>query len=792
MNDQAAIGAPPRAAIGDTARAVIGDTARAVIGDTARAVIGDAPRRREDARFVTGQGGYLDDLRFDGVTHAVFLRSSHAHARINGVDTKQALSCPGVLAILTARDVAADGLLPLRPTVEANVQTDEPFRFLPQPLLADDVVRYAGEPVAVIVAETKNQAHDAAERIQVDYQPPPAVVRARDAARPGAPLLTDSVPGNICLDWVWGQTIEVADAIRTAPHVVTIELDNHRIVTNPMEPRGAIGSYDGRYTLYLSSQNIHGNRDVAARALGVDPSAVRFIAPDVGGGFGAKNFAYPEHTLILWAARRTGRKVKWISTRSELFLSDHQARDHVANATLALDNEGNFLALRVDSIANLGAYMAGAAGGVQTNQYPHLQGTVYNIQSVAIHVKAVLTNTTPTGVTRGPGFGEAVNIMERLIDTAAKQCGFDRIDLRRRNFVTRTPMTNAFNFVIDSGDFRAAFDAAVANADLAGFAQRRRASEAQGKRRGVGLACHIKATGGFPTENVDIRFEPDGSVSLITGTQTIGQGHETTMPQILADRLGLPNAIIHLKQGDTDLIPMGGGHGSSRATYMGGTAIWRASDIIIAKGKAVAARTLEAAEADIAFDAGVFRVIGTDRTISLLETAANARHSNDPLDTYHRWTREAMTFPNGTHIAEVEVDPETGRVTLERLTAVDDYGVIVNPMVAAGQAHGAIAQGAGQALLEQAVYDTESGQPVTGTFMDYAMPRAGDLPSFDLTFAGTRCTTNPVGVKGCGEAGAIALFPAVANAIADAVGVTVPSGPASPFHVWRAMQEQRS
>jgi carbon-monoxide dehydrogenase large subunit len=800
MNDQAAIGDitravigdTTRAVIGDTTRAVIGDTTRAVIGDTTRAVIGDTPRRREDARFVTGQGGYLDDLRFDDVTHAVFLRSSHAHARINGIDTEQALACPGVLAVLTAWDVAADGLLPLRPTVEANVQTDEPFCFLPQKLLAEDAVRYVGEPIALVVAETKNQAHDAAERILIDYEPLPAVVRARDAARPGAPRLSDAVPGNICLDWVWGQTAEVADAIRTAPHVVTIELDNHRVVTNPMEPRGAIGRYDGRYTLYLSSQNIHGNRDVAARALGVDPSAVRFIAPDVGGGFGAKNFAYPEHTLILWAARRTGRPVKWISTRSELFLSDHQARDHVANATLALDNAGNFLALQVDSIANLGAYMAGAAGGVQTNQYPHLQGTVYDIQSVAIHVKAVLTNTTPIGVTRGPGFGEAVNIMERLIDTAAKQCGFDRIDLRRRNFVTRTPMTNAFNFVVDSGDFRAAFDAAVSQADLAGFVQRRRASEAQGRRRGVGLACHIKATGGFPTENVDIRFEPDGSVSLITGTQTIGQGHETTMPQILADRLGLPNAIIHLKQGDTDLIPMGGGHGSSRATYMGGTAIWRASDIIIAKGTVVAARALEVAEADIAFDAGVFRVIGTDRTISLLETAAHARHSNDKLDTYHQWTREAMTFPNGTHIAEVEVDPETGRVTLERLTAVDDYGVIVNPMVAAGQAHGAIAQGAGQALLEQAVYDTQSGQPVTGSFMDYAMPRAGDLPSFDLTFAGTRCTTNPVGVKGCGEAGAIALFPAVANAIADAVGVSVPSGPASPFNVWQAMQEQRS
>jgi carbon-monoxide dehydrogenase large subunit len=754
-----------------------------------RAVIGDSPRRLEDARFVTGRGAYLDDLRFDQLAHAVFLRSPHAHALIRTIDTSAAAEMPGVVAVLTATDASADGLRPLRPTVEANVQTNEPFRFLPQPLLADGKVRYVGEPVALIVAETKNQALDAAERVVVDYEPLPAVTRADDALRPGAPLLSDEVPDNVCMDWTWGQTVEVADASRTADHVVTIALDNHRIVTNPMEPRGAIGVYDGRYTLHVSSQNLHGNRDVAARALGVESSEVRFIAHDVGGGFGAKNFAYAEQTLILWAARRIGRAVKWISTRSETFLSDHQARDHLSSATLALDNGGNFLALHVDSVANLGAYMAGGAGGVQTNQYPHLQGTVYGIPAIALRVRAVLTNTTPIGVTRGPGFGEAVNIMERLIDAAAGQCGFDRIELRRRNFVRATPMTNAFNFVVDSGDFRAAFDTAVGNADLTGFSARRRASETAGKRRGVGLACHIKATGGLPTENVDIRFEPDGSVSLITGTQTIGQGHETTMPQILADRLGLPNAMIHLKQGDTDLIPMGGGHGSSRATYMGGTAIWRASDIIIAKGRALAAHALEAAETDIMFEDGLFRVAGTDRTIALLAVAAKAPGT---LDTYHQWTRDAMTFPNGTHVAEVEVDPETGAVTLERLTAVDDYGVIVNPMVAAGQAHGAIAQGAGQALLEHAVYDAESGQPISGSFMDYAMPRAGDLPSLDLRFAGTRCTTNPVGVKGCGEAGAIALFPAIANAIADAVGVTALGGPASAFRVWHAMQDVRS
>jgi carbon-monoxide dehydrogenase large subunit len=761
-----------RAGTGEFTRADIGTNVHADIGSKARASIGDTPRRREDARFVTGQGAYLDDLRFDGMTHAVFLRSPHAHARIAAIDTEDAGRAPGVLAILTAKEATQDGLTSLRPTVEANVQTAERFHFLPQPLLAQDKVRYVGEPVALIVAETRNEALDAAERIVIDYESLPSVTQAADAVEPDAPLLTQDVPGNLCLDWHWGQTAAVVSAIKAARHVVTITLNNHRIATNPMEPRGAIGTYDGRYTLHLSSQNIHGNRDTAARALGVDPTEVRFVAPDVGGGFGAKNFAYAEHALILWASRRTARTVKWIATRSETFLSDHQARDHRATATLALDADGNFTALHVDSIANLGAYMAGGSGGVQTNQYPHLQGSVYKIPAISLHVRAALTNTTPIGVTRGPGFGEAINIIERLIDAAATQCGFDRIDLRRRNFVRTTPMTNAFGF--------------VANADLASFPQRRQASVRNGKRRGIGLACHIKATGGLPTENVDIRFEPDGSVSLITGTQTIGQGHETTMPQILADRLGLPNAVIRLKQGDTDLIAMGGGHGSSRATYMGGTAIWRASDIIIAKGKTLAAQALEAAETDIEFHDGQFRVAGTDRTIALQVLAAR---SPGTLDTYHQWTRDAMTFPNGTHIAEVEVDPETGAVSLQRLTAVDDYGILVNPMIAAGQVHGAIAQGAGQALLEHAVYDRDSGQPVSGTFMDYAMPRAGDLPSFDIAFAGTRCTTNPIGVKGCGEAGAIALFPAIANAIVDAVGVTTLNGPASANHVWQAMRQ---
>ena len=521
---------------------------------------------------------------------------------------------------------------------------------------------------------------------------------------------------------------------------------------------------------------------------------VRFVAPDVGGGFGAKNFTYAEHALVLWAAKRVGRPVKWIATRSEVFLSDPQARDHVAEAALALDADGNFLALRVASVANLGAYMAGGAGAVQTNQYVHLPGTVYAIPAIALHIKAVLSNTTPIGVTRGPGFAETVNIIERLIDAASWQCGFDRAELRRRNFipVTAMPLTNAFGFSVDSGDFPATFDRALAVADVAGFPARRAASEARGKLCGLGFAYHIKGTGGSPHENVDIRFEDDGTVSLITGTQTIGQGHETTFPQILADRLGVPNALIRLRQGDTDLIPMGGGHGSSRATYMGGTAMWRASELIIDKGTRVAAEALEAADADIVFADGNFAVVGTNRSMSLLEVAARARKMDTPLDTYHAWTREHMTFPNGTHVVEVEVDCETGQVALVKLTAVDDYGVLVNPMVVAGQAHGAIAQGAGQALQEHAAYDPVSGQLLAGSFMDYALPRANDLPAFRLEFSGTRCTTNPLGVKGCGEAGAVALFPAINNAILDALaplGVRGFDGPATPFRIWSAMRE---
>jgi aerobic carbon-monoxide dehydrogenase large subunit len=760
--------------------------------------IGDSPRRREDQRFLTGTGAYLDDLRFEQLAHAVVLRSPHAHAHLRAIDTATARRAPGVLAVLTAGDAMADGLGPLRPYAEANVQTGDPFAFAPQPLLAERKVRFVGEPVALVVAETREQALDAAELIAVDYEPLPAVTSGLAARAEGAPIVTDEVPGNICLDWRTGDHDAADAAFARAAHVVSLRLDNHRIAINPMEPRGAVGRHDasGRYTLHVSSQNIHINRNHVARCLGVAPADLRFVAPDVGGGFGAKNFAYAEHALVLWAARRTGRPVKWIASRSEVFLSDHAARDMWAEASLALDAAGTFLALRIESVANLGAYMAGAGGGVQTYQYIHLQGTVYRLPAIALRVVAVLSNTAPIGVTRGPGFAEAVNILERLIDAAARQTGIDRAALRRRNMVPPQdmPMTNAFGFAVDSGRFAETLDKALARADVAGFAARRHESAAAGRLRGLGFAYHIKGTGGPPEENVDIRFEADGTISLITGTQHIGQGHETTFPQIVAQRLGVPNERIRLRQGDTDLIVFGGGHGSSRATFMGGTAIWRAADEIIAKGVTLAADALEAAEQDIRFEDGRFVVSGTDRAIGLLEIAALGRRKGQVLDTYHHWKREHLTFPNGAHVVEVEIDRDTGRVALARYVAVDDYGVLVNPMVAAGQAHGAMAQGAGQALLEHAVYDPRSGQMLAASFMDYALPRADDLPPFDLGFNATPCTTNPLGVKGCGEAGAIAAFPAIANAILDALaplGVTDFQGPATSSHIWQALQVAR-
>jgi len=765
---------------------------------------GKARQRTEDMRFLTGRGCYVDDMAPAGLAHAYILRSPHAHAVLRGIDTADAVAGPGVLAVLTARGQAADGIGDLPPSERVNEFTGVPFAFVPYPPLATDKVRHVGQPVALVVAETAALARDAAERIVVDYETLPAVTTAADALAEGAPQLSEAIPGNVVLEHTVGDPDKTARAFADADHATRVDMTNHRIVTNPMEPRGGIGEYDpatGRYTLHVSSQSLHANRNNIAAALGIDKADLRFVAPDVGGGFGAKNFSYVEHILTLWAARRVGRPVKWINDRSAGFVSDNQGRDHWAEAEMALDEEGTILALRVRSWANVGAYLSGSSGRVQIGQYITLPNTVYHVPVLHLTIGAVATNTVPIGVTRGPGFAETVNSMERLLDRAAREMGLDRADIRRRNLVPARamPYTNATGTPVDSGNFTANLDAALALAD--GFDARKKDSEARGMRRGLGFAYHIKATGGMPEEKVEITFGDGGgddAVTLTSGTQAIGQGHETTFPQIIAARLGVAFEQVRYRAGDTDLISKGGGHGSSRATYMGGTAMVMAIEKIVAKGRAVAAAMLEAAEHDIEYADGEFRVAGTDRSVDLFSVAKRAHESgmrdadgNVGLDTAQEFKREAMTYPNGCHVAEVEIDPETGVVRVDRYGGVDDYGEIVNPMVARGQVHGAIAQGVGQALLEHAVYEPGSGQLLAGSFMDYALPRADDLPSFDVRFQGVPCTTNPLGVKGCGENGAIAGYPAVASAIADALApldVNSFTGPATPERVWRLMR----
>ncbi len=759
--------------------------------------MGEQILRREDKRFLTGKGRYLDDIPFDNLCHAVALRSPHAHAAIQNIDTSLAKASPGVIVILLAEDLAKDEINPIRPLAVENPRTGEPFAFIPQPLLAHDRVRFVGEALAIVVAETKLKAIAASELIEVSYQPLPAVVSSYEALASGAPRIAASVPGNLVLNWETGDSEAIEQIFDSAAHLVELKLNNHRVLASPLEPRGVIGIWDsvsGQFALHVSSQSIHAIRDNIAEVLGIASSDIRVIAHDVGGGFGTKNFPYPEYALVAWASKRVKRPVKWIATRSEGFLTDHQARDHQSVSKLALDAKGNFIGLHINSVANLGAYLAGSSGAVQIFQYANLPGTVYSIPNIKLQISAVLTNTTPIGVTRAPGYAEANFIIERLIDLAADQCDFDRIHLRRQNMYSGhdMPFTNAVGQMVDSGSFEASLDAALNLAGAASFEFRRARTESKGRLRGLGIAYHIKGTGGSPHENVDIRFEENNTISLIMGTQTIGQGHETTFPQIVSDRLGISNEKITLYQGDTNLIAEGGGHGSSRSTYMGGTAIWRASEQIVSKGVAIAAKCLEAPEVDICFQDGCFLVAGTDRTVHLFDVAAKARQLGLSLNTYHAWTREAMTYPNGAHVAEIEIDRDTGKVTLELYTAVDDYGVLVNPMIVSGQMHGAIAQGLGQSLLEYVAYDSQNGQPLMGSFMDYALPRADDLIQFSVAFNPTRCLTNPLGVKGCGEAGASAAPPAIANAIVDALkpfGVRHFDGVATPERIWEIMNK---
>jgi len=760
--------------------------------------IGDSPLRTEDRRFLVGEGRYVDDLPFANLAYLYIIRSPHAHAEIRRINSHAAERLPGVMTILKGTDQSGHGILPMEPYVRHNSRNGEPFSYISHPPLAINRVRYVGQPVAMIVARSLMAARDAAEAMEVEYEPLSAVISIEAALASSAPRVSENIPGNAVLQWQVGDENATERAFQTAAHVTKLRLTNHRIIANSLEPRGGVGYFNqnsSSYTLHTSSQSLHTARDCIAETMGVSNEKVRVIAPDVGGGFGVKNNAYAEHVLVLWAARIAGCPVKWINDRTTSFVSDHQARDHLADAELALDGSGRFLALRVASWANLGAYLCGSSGRVCTDQYASLPGTVYEIPEICLSIGAVTTHTVPIGVTRGPGFAEANNILERLIDLAARETSTDRADLRRRNMRSITPFISATGTYVDSGKFSAILDIAMETAK--GFEHRKLDATSRSKLRGLGFAYHIKATGGAPEEKVELCFDND-TLTLTTGTQSIGQGHETTFPQIISELLGVSIGSIRYRQADTGLISKGGGHGSSRATYMGGTAIFLAIEKIIEKGKPIAAQMLQVAETDIYYNDGFFRTLNSERIIDIFSVAETAREIDQlskgratGLDTSQEFIREHMTFPNGCHVAEVEIDPDTGKVDVVRYSAVDDYGKIINPAIASGQVHGAIVQGIGQALLEHAVYEETSGQLLSGSLLDYALPRADDVPDLNLTFSGIDCSTNPLGVKGCGEAGAIAGYPAVGNAIGDAlasVDIRSFEGPATPERVWRALQ----
>ena len=778
-------------------------------------VIGASVRRKEDFRFLTGAGNYTDDINRPGQRYAYILRSPHAHAEIAGIDTSKAGAAPGVNAVFTGADLQVGGL-PCGWLV--NSKDGSPMVEPPHPVLAMGKVRHVGDPVAVVIAETLEQAKDAAERIEVSYNPLPAVVAADDAIKPGKPQLFDNAPHNICFDWHLGDKAAVDLAFTQAQHVTRLEIINNRLVSNPMEPRAAIGEYDrstGDYTLYTTSQDPHVIRLLIASAvLPVPEHKFRVVAPDVGGGFGTKGSLYAE-ALVTWAAGKLGRPVKWRAERAEGFASDNQARDHLTHAELALDKDGKFLALRVATLANLGAYLSSFAPAIPTYCYGPLLAGTYTTSAIYVEVKGVFTNTVPVDAYRGAGRPEACYVVERLVDTAAREIRIDPAELRRRNFIPRDayPYQTPVALTYDSGDYFTTLDIALKAADYAGFEQRRQEAARHGKLRGIGIAAYIEACAMAPSalagqlgaragfyETAEVRVHPTGSVTVFTGTHSHGQGHETTFAQLVAGQLGVPIDMVEVVHGDTDKIPFGMGTYASRSLAVGGSALVKAIDKVVSKGKKIAAHLLEVSEADIEFESGQFTVAGTDRAVPFAQIALAAYvPHNYPIDTVEPGLDETafydptnFTYPAGAHIAEVEIDRDTGAVTLLNFTAADDFGRIINPLIVAGQVHGGLVQGIGQALYEHTVYDPESGQLRTGSLMDYCLPRADNLAAFNLATHATLCTHNPLGAKGCGEAGTIGAPAAIMNALANALaplGVTDLAMPAMPERVWRAIAE---
>jgi carbon-monoxide dehydrogenase large subunit len=703
---------------------------------------------------------------------------------------------PGVLAIYTGADLAADKI-GFNPCVIPMKNRDGSGRAeVPHPVMVQYFVRHVGDPVAFVVAETIQAARDAAEAINIDYDPLPSITDLAAAMEPGAPLVWPKVEKNLAFDWETGNRAAADALFAEAAHVTKLTVVNNRIVVNSMEPRAAMAAYeDGRWTLTTNSQGGWGMRDMLAKhVFNVDPKAIRIITPDVGGGFGMKLFLYAEHALVCYAARKLGRPVRWASDRSEAFVSDTHGRDNITQGELALDKDGRFLAMRIRTLANMGAYLSNYAPMIPTMAGTGVLASVYGFKEIYVNVLGLFTNTVPVDAYRGAGRPESNYLVERLIDTAAGELGMDRAEIRARNMVPasampyRTPMGKIY----DSGDFNIVLRAALEKADWAGFPARQRQAAARGMRRGIGLAYYLEATAGAGVERAEIRFAADGYVDVYVGTQSTGQGHETAYVQLTVDQLGVDGDKIRIHQGDTDMIPQGGGTGGARSLYSEGTAILQTAAGVIEKGKAAAGEYLEAAAADIVFAEGKFSITGTDRSVDIMTLAAEKRGA---LDTAEIAKIEAGTFPNGCHIAEVEVDPETGVVTILRYIVVDDVGKAVNPMIVRGQVHGGVAQGVGQAMLERTAYDPASGQLISGSLLDYALPRADDLPDIEVDFIEIPCGTNPLGVKGAGEAGAVGSPPAVVNAIVDALkadGVQSIDMPATPERVWEAIQLARA
>lgn len=769
--------------------------------------IGQSVPRVEDQRLLTGQGNYTDDRKVPGAATMAVLRSPHAAARINGIDTGPAQSMPGVIAVLTAGDLKADGIGGLSVTVKRQQRDGTPMVEPPYPLLADGEVHLVGQAVAAVIAETYAQAVDATEAIAVDYDIQDVVTETGRAREAGMAQVWDNVPNNESFVFSLGDKEATDAAIASAAHVTELDLTISRVATNTMEVRAAIGFYDPleeRYTLYAGVQSPHRLRsDLARNVFGISEGKLRVISPDMGGGFGMRGSTFAEHGLVLWAAKRTGRPVRFTATRSEALASDYHARDNVSKTTLALDENGKFLAFRISTDAAMGGFLSNAGPHSPTNNLGGLSG-VYTTPHVYAEARGVYTHTSPTATYRGAGRPEASYAIERTIDRAADELGIDPVELRRRNMIPpeALPYDTGFVFTYDSGEFEACLDRAISAADRDGFEARRAEAAKRGKLRGMGVASVIEIAGGpLPIPNEEsaaIRFDTDGGVSVLMGTHSHGQGHETAFAQIASETLGVPFDSIRVQYGDTDLVHHGKGTFGSRSISVGGAALLRASEKIIERARKIAAHLLEAADEDIAFADGVFTVQGTDREITLIEVAkASYQAAKMPRELEIGLSESAIilppgpTYPNGCHVAEVEIDPETGTTELIRYTVVDDVGVALNPMMVKGQVHGGVVQGAGQALLEEIVYDPDSGQLLTGSFMDYAMPRADNFPSFDVIEHNVPSKNNPMGLKGAGEAGTVGALPSVMNAVCDALrplGIRHIDMPATPERVWQAIQ----